>query len=199
MPFGFGFIPLCQIFDSTTETERAWTMDFVFHDGGRAAAGYKGMTGDCVTRSIAIATGKTYQEVYDALNQLASSGTHRQTQKEDGQAAGLACFARPINTISNRSDGDGPQRCRLVLDAGFICGHQNFRQFRSSSRYRATSPRLSTASSMTPTTAHVVERAACMATFRGRNAAPTRASRKLSGSFPYLNPQRKSHETIEAL
>ena len=48
-------------------------MDFVFHDGGRAAAGYKGMTGDCVTRSIAIATGKTYREVYDALNQLAQA------------------------------------------------------------------------------------------------------------------------------
>jgi hypothetical protein len=46
-------------------------MDFVFHDGGRAAAGYRGRTGDCVTRSIAIATGKTYQEVYDALNRLA--------------------------------------------------------------------------------------------------------------------------------
>ena len=24
-------------------------MDFVFHDGGRASAGYKGMTGDCVS------------------------------------------------------------------------------------------------------------------------------------------------------
>lgn len=36
-----------------------------------AAAGYKGKTGDCVTRSIAIATGKPYQEVYDALNGLA--------------------------------------------------------------------------------------------------------------------------------
>jgi hypothetical protein len=48
-------------------------MDFVFHDGGRGAAGYKGMTGDCVTRSIAIVTGKTYQEVYDALNQLAQA------------------------------------------------------------------------------------------------------------------------------
>jgi hypothetical protein len=46
-------------------------MDFVFHDGGRAAAGYKGSTGDCVTRSIAIATGKPYQEVYDALNRFA--------------------------------------------------------------------------------------------------------------------------------
>jgi len=46
-------------------------MDFIFHDGGRAAAGFKGTTGDCVTRSIAIATGKTYQEVYDVLNHLA--------------------------------------------------------------------------------------------------------------------------------
>jgi hypothetical protein len=46
-------------------------MDFVFHDGGRVAAGYRGKTGDCVTRSIAIATCKTYQEVYDALNGLA--------------------------------------------------------------------------------------------------------------------------------
>lgn len=46
-------------------------MDFVFHDGGRDAAGYKGSTGDCVTRSIAIAAGKPYQEVYDALNRLA--------------------------------------------------------------------------------------------------------------------------------
>lgn len=48
-------------------------MDFVFHDGGRDAAGYNGSTGDCVTRSIAIATGKPYQEVYDALNRLAQT------------------------------------------------------------------------------------------------------------------------------
>jgi hypothetical protein len=57
-------------------------MDFVFHDGGRAAAGYKGMTGDCVTRSIAIATGKTYQEVYDAPQPASTSGAHGQTQDE---------------------------------------------------------------------------------------------------------------------
>ena len=48
-------------------------MEFVSHDGRRVAAGYKGKTGDCVTRSIAIATGKTYGEVYDALNQLAQT------------------------------------------------------------------------------------------------------------------------------
>ena len=48
-------------------------MDFVFHDGGRVAAGYRGATGDCATRSIAIATGKPYQEVYNALNRLAET------------------------------------------------------------------------------------------------------------------------------
>ena len=48
-------------------------MEFVFHDGGRAAAGYKGKTGDCVARSIAIATERTYQEVYDALNRFAQT------------------------------------------------------------------------------------------------------------------------------
>jgi hypothetical protein len=45
-------------------------MDFVYNDGGRAAAGYKGRAGDCVVRAIAIATQKPYQEVYDAINSL---------------------------------------------------------------------------------------------------------------------------------
>ena len=38
-------------------------MEYIHDDGGRVAAGYKGKTGDCVTRAIAIATGKPYQEV----------------------------------------------------------------------------------------------------------------------------------------
>ena len=37
------------------------------NDGGRAAAGYKGKAGDCVVRSIAIATGIAYAEVYEDL------------------------------------------------------------------------------------------------------------------------------------
>ncbi len=43
-------------------------MQFVYDDGGRKAAGFTGDAGDCVTRAIAIATGKPYQEVYDALH-----------------------------------------------------------------------------------------------------------------------------------
>ena len=47
-------------------------MKFVEDDGGRAAAGFKGLAGDCVTRSIAIATAQPYREVYDELNWLAT-------------------------------------------------------------------------------------------------------------------------------
>jgi hypothetical protein len=46
-------------------------LDWNFNDGGRASAGFKGTTGDCVCRAIAIATGKEYREVYDSLNQIA--------------------------------------------------------------------------------------------------------------------------------
>jgi hypothetical protein len=41
---------------------------FRFHDGGRASAGYRGKAGDCVVRSIAIATGLPYQHIYDLVN-----------------------------------------------------------------------------------------------------------------------------------
>lgn len=48
-------------------------MRVVINDGGRKAAGFKGDTGDCVVRSIAIVTGRPYAEVYDAINALAKS------------------------------------------------------------------------------------------------------------------------------
>ena len=46
---------------------------WVYNDGGRAAAGFRGETGDCVTRAIAIATKTPYQDVYAALNHLAQN------------------------------------------------------------------------------------------------------------------------------
>jgi len=48
-------------------------VNFVCDDGGRAEAGHAGKAGDCVTRAIAIATGKPYREVYDAINGLAAN------------------------------------------------------------------------------------------------------------------------------
>jgi hypothetical protein len=41
-------------------------MRFQHDDGGRAAAGYSGLTGDCGCRAVAIAAERPYQEIYDA-------------------------------------------------------------------------------------------------------------------------------------
>lgn len=60
-------------------------MEFVENDGGRAAAGYKGQTDDCVCRSIAIATGIPYQEVYNALNELGK--TERTGKRKRGRSS----------------------------------------------------------------------------------------------------------------
>ncbi len=56
-------------------------MDFQYNDGGRANAGYKGTTGDCVVRAIAIATEKPYREVYDAIN---TAATYERNGKRKG-------------------------------------------------------------------------------------------------------------------
>ncbi len=45
-------------------------MKFVYDDGGRHDAGYKGIAHDCVCRAIAIITEKPYQEVYEIINTL---------------------------------------------------------------------------------------------------------------------------------
>lgn len=57
------------------------TTGWVKDDGGRHAAGYRGMTGDCVTRAIAIATGMRYVDVYDSLNNLAQMHERRGKRK----------------------------------------------------------------------------------------------------------------------
>jgi hypothetical protein len=46
---------------------------FTINDGGRQAAGFKGTAGDCVARSIAIASGLPYAEVYAKLAQETGS------------------------------------------------------------------------------------------------------------------------------
>ena len=61
-------------------------MKFQLNDGGRQAAGYKGMTGDCVARSIAIASGLPYTEVYAALAQ----GTGNQPSGKRGKRTASA-------------------------------------------------------------------------------------------------------------
>jgi hypothetical protein len=57
---------------------------FVFDDGGRAAAGFKGRTGDCVCRAVAIATGKPDRQIYDELTAIGWNSWRRYWRDNDG-------------------------------------------------------------------------------------------------------------------
>lgn len=46
---------------------------YQYNDGGRADAGYKGKTGDCLTRAIAITLGLPYKEVYKRVSEMMGS------------------------------------------------------------------------------------------------------------------------------
>lgn len=56
----------------------------VYDDGGRAAAGFKGHAGDCVARSIAIATELDYREVYDTLAEFRHALTGKSRSAREG-------------------------------------------------------------------------------------------------------------------
>ncbi len=56
---------------------------FVYNEGGRQAAGYKGKAGDCVCRAIAIAARLPYQEVYDRLAE--GNAKQRKSKHDKGE------------------------------------------------------------------------------------------------------------------
>ena len=69
-------------------------MTFQYDDGGRKAAGFRGESDDCVTRAIAIATGKPYREVYDAINVTATAERTRRGKVGFLAATGRGSSAR---------------------------------------------------------------------------------------------------------
>jgi len=64
-------------------------MPFVYHDGGRASAGFKGEARDCVTRAVAIATGLPYREVYDSLDSASLHERPRQGKQRSSARTGV--------------------------------------------------------------------------------------------------------------
>ena len=68
---------------------------FKYNDGGRAEAGYKGTTGDCVTRAVAIAAALPYKKVYD---QLAEGNATQRTTKNSSKSSGKKTARNGIDT-----------------------------------------------------------------------------------------------------
>jgi hypothetical protein len=83
---------------------------YIYDDGGRATAGFKGQTGDCVTRAIAIATRLPYQEVYDLVNRAG---------KQERLPRGKMLGGRTVTIGSRSSARTGVKKptTRLLLKA----------------------------------------------------------------------------------
>jgi len=71
-------------------------MKFTYNDGGRVAAGFKTATArDCVARSVAIASGLPYSEVYE---RLAKGNATQRKSKRSGRSTGSHTASEGINT-----------------------------------------------------------------------------------------------------
>jgi hypothetical protein len=73
-------------------------MKWIYHDGGRAAAGFSGDTGDCVTRAIAIATDQPYLDVYAVLADMRADYA---TTSRSRQARRIINGRGPVRSAAN--------------------------------------------------------------------------------------------------
>jgi hypothetical protein len=74
---------------------------YVYDDGGRKAAGFKGHTGDCACRALAIVTGEPYKSVYEALIEAARRERPYGTRKRSHPRTGYhrATYDRHLRTL----------------------------------------------------------------------------------------------------
>jgi len=104
-------------------TTQRRTMPYLYDDGGRGAAGFRGEARDCVCRAIAIASGLGYREVYDALNGLGKKERLTKTRRRRSSSrTGVSkrTYERYLKTIgftwtSAMQIGSG---CKVHLCAG---------------------------------------------------------------------------------
>lgn len=76
------------------------SLPFTVDDGGRNAAGYKGTARDCVARSIAIASGEPYADVYKALSKgMGSQRGSKGATARNGVATKRAWFKRYMRSL----------------------------------------------------------------------------------------------------
>ena len=77
---------------------------WIYDDGGRIEAGFRGQTGDCVCRAIAIATETPYKEVYDLINKYGAR-EHIGKRKKGKSSARTGVYKNTIRKIMTEHFG----------------------------------------------------------------------------------------------
>ena len=71
-------------------------MSYVYNDGGRERAGYKGKAGDCGVRALAIALQLPYKEVYDKVNEFCAQEKPSKRRRGKSSARSVAYTLTPF-------------------------------------------------------------------------------------------------------
>ena len=69
-------------------------------DGGRSEAGYKGHTGDCACRAIAIAVGMPYKEAYQLINNVVKGHEKPSKRKSSPSHARTGVYVDTMRHLS---------------------------------------------------------------------------------------------------
>ena len=78
---------------------------YIYDDGGRADAGFKGMAGDCVTRALAILVEHPYGKTYDALaeaNANSTVGSRRKVARRGERTARRGIYRNDYTPVFER-------------------------------------------------------------------------------------------------
>ena len=84
---------------TTTKNPAAPKPTVVYTDGGRAAAGFKGETGDCGVRAIAIATEMDYRLAYEIVNVHAKDERQTSRMRRGRSSARTGIHAKTMRVI----------------------------------------------------------------------------------------------------
>lgn len=99
MSSGYTVAPVPQVIDlghgpPETGFLPGVAIDWIWTDGGRAAAGFTGRTGDCGARAAALAAERPYREVYDRINELGKA--HERTGKRKRKISNARTGVYPV-------------------------------------------------------------------------------------------------------
>lgn len=72
-----------------------------YNDGGRESAGFRGTTGDCVVRAIAITSGAPYIQVYELVNRYGQTERKSKCRKGGKSSARTGVYRDTIRRIMN--------------------------------------------------------------------------------------------------
>ena len=89
-------------------------MTWVYDDGGRAEYFRADKVGDCAARAIAIATGKDYREVYDALAKLCQRRSGKKSARDGVDKRDIAKYLEEIGWVWHSTMGIGTG-CKMHL------------------------------------------------------------------------------------